>query len=167
MIKISKQINLNSSSANISNFPFNSVLNFNLDGLLNPNNNPIYRDISIIHAEIPVSYYIVNENNNLFVLKENGVIREISLILGNYNAISFKTMLLILINTNGFTYELVFNSSTGKYSFTGFGVNEFQILENTTCNIWGGTGAVTLAFFANTPVFSMFKNVFELLVQKI
>ena len=135
MIKISKQINLNSSSANITNFPLNSVLNFNLDGLLNPNNTPIYRDISIVHAEIPVSYYIVNENNNLFVLRENGVIREITLILGNYNAISFKTMLLILINTNGFTYELTFNNSTGKYSFTGFGANQFQIFESTTCNI--------------------------------
>ena len=31
---------------------------------------------------------------------------------------------------------------------------QIAVLENTTCSIWGGTGAVTLAFFANTPVFT-------------
>ena len=31
---------------------------------------------------------------------------------------------------------------------------QIAVLQNTTCSIWGGTGAVTLAFFANTPVFT-------------
>lgn len=31
---------------------------------------------------------------------------------------------------------------------------QIAVLQNTTCSVWGGTGAVTLAFFANTPVFT-------------
>ncbi len=31
---------------------------------------------------------------------------------------------------------------------------QIAVLQSTTCSIWGGTGAVTLAFFANTPVFT-------------
>ena len=60
----SKQINLSSNSANISNGSKNSNLLFQLPGLLKYDKNVLYNQISVVHAEIPISFYTINSNNN-------------------------------------------------------------------------------------------------------
>ena len=67
-ITVSRQINLSSNSAIISNSPLNSVLTFSTNGILKKEKEILYNLISIVHAEIPVSYYIVNETNNYLSL---------------------------------------------------------------------------------------------------
>jgi len=71
--------------------------------------------VSVSHAEIPVSYYIVNATNNLLATTINGVLTNIIFTTGNYNAQSFATMLLSLTNLFATVY---LSLSTGKFIFT-------------------------------------------------
>ena len=86
--------------------------------------NILYNQVSLIHAQIPRSYYTVNNTNNLLVLSTGSY----TLTNGNYNATTFKTMVLGLI---GSSYTMTFTISTGKYSLTKSG--GFTILPTTTC----------------------------------
>ena len=123
-ITVSRQINLSSNSAIISNSPLNSVLTFSTNGILKKEKEILYNLISIVHAEIPVSYYIVNETNNYLSLSTGNY----TFINGNYNATTFKTMLLNLLPSN-FTLNL--NSSTGIYTL-GY-ITNFTINSTSTC----------------------------------
>ena len=122
-ITVSNQINLSSNSATIKNNSYNSVMIFNLLAM-KKEKNILYNQVSLIHAQIPVSYYTINENNNLFILSSGSY----TLTNGNYNATSFKTMFLNLI---GSSFSMSLDVSTGKYTLTKIG--GFTILPSTTC----------------------------------
>ena len=122
-IKVSNQINLSSSSATIKNNSYNSVMIFNLP-VMKKEKNILYNQVSLINAQIPVSYYTINENNNLFVLSSASY----TLTNGNYNATSFKTMFLNLL---GSSFSMSLDISTGKYTLSC--TSSFTILSTTTC----------------------------------
>jgi len=122
-ITISNQINLSSSSASIKNGSNNSVMIFNIP-VIKKEQNILYNQVSLINAQIPVSYYTINESNNLLVLSTGSF----TLISGNYNATSFKTMLLTLL---GVSFSMTLDNSTGKYTLTKIG--GFTIMPTTTC----------------------------------
>ena len=124
-VTISNQINLSSASATIKNGTKNSVMIFNDLMVMQTNKNILYNQVSLIHAQIPVSYYTVNDTNNLFVLSTGSY----TLTNGNYNATSFKTMFLSLLGT-GWTMTL--DTATGKYTLTKTS-GKFLILTTTTC----------------------------------
>ena len=128
-ITYSKQINLCSSSAKISNNPLNSFLYFDIPNLLKKEKHIMYSTISVIHAQIPISYYIINSSNNFLSLSTG----DINLLEGNYNASTFKTMLLLLLPIN---YNLVLNNSTGKFTLSY--ITDFTINNNSTCYILMG-----------------------------
>ena len=120
----SKQINLSSNSALISNAPQNSVMTFAMNGILKKEKDILYNLISVVHAEIPVSYYIVNANNN-FLSTSLG---NYTLTNGNYNATTFKTMFLTLLGAN---WTLTLNSITGVYTLAY--TSNFTINATSTC----------------------------------
>jgi hypothetical protein len=120
----SKQINLSSNSAYISNSPLNSVLTFAINGILKKEKEILYNLISVVHAEIPVSYYIVNETNNYLSMSTGNY----TLSNGNYNATTFKTMLLSLLGSN---WTLILNSITGIYTLAY--TSNFTINATSTC----------------------------------
>jgi hypothetical protein len=122
-IVISNQINLSSNTATIKNNSYNSVMIFNMP-IMKKEKNILYNQVSLIHAQIPVSYYTINETNNLFVLSTGSY----ELTLGNYNATLFKTMFLNLL---GSSFSMSLDVSTGKYTLTKQG--GFTILPSTTC----------------------------------
>ena len=126
-IIISNQINLSSNSATIKNNSYNSVMIFNLP-VLKSEKNILYNQVSLIHAQIPVSYYTVNENNNTFNLSSGSY----TLINGNYNATTFKSMFLNLL---GDSFSLILDSSTGKYTLSNS--NGFTILPSSSYKILG------------------------------
>lgn len=66
---------------------------------------------SVVHAEVPNSFYIVNYTNNQFVL--NAV--TYTLTRGNYNVNTFITMLLTIIPAG---YGMTYNSATTKFTMT-------------------------------------------------
>ena len=121
-ITVSNQINLSSNTATYKNNSYNSVMIFNNLLVTKKEHNVLYNQVSLISAQIPVSYYTINETNNLFILSTGSY----TLINGNYNATSFKTMFLNLL---GESYSMTLDTSTGKYTLIG----SYTILSTTTC----------------------------------
>lgn len=80
--------------------------------------------IMVLQANIPKSYYMVQEGLNTFILIEDSISAIISIPIGNYNRNSFKLALQIQLNAsspNNWTYSvsvpLSSVSDTGKYTF--------------------------------------------------
>ena len=127
----SKQISLNSSSATITNSPYNSQCTFNINGALKYDKDILYNQISVIHAQIPVSYYICNYTNNTL----NTSVGNFTLTRGNYNANSFKTMLLGIL---GAGWGMSLNTITGVFTITYS--SDFTIYSTSTCQKLLGLG---------------------------
>jgi hypothetical protein len=147
----SKQINLSSYSATTKNGSMNSSLYFNLNNILKKEQDIIYNLVSVVHCEIPVSFYIINNTNNLFsysvVLFGNTLTYNITLTNGNYNASTFKTMFLSKL---GGGWSLSLSNSTGQFTLTsiysGYTINStstcYSLLgmaKNTSYNVVGTT----------------------------
>ncbi len=112
IIKDTKQIYLNPfSDAVKNNTNWLSDVTFNINGLLKDDTNILYNTISIVHCEIPYSFYVVNESNNKLVLSTG----TINIPYGNYNANS----LLKYINTQlPVNMVISFDATTGKVKMT-------------------------------------------------
>ena len=152
----SKQVNLSSNSATSSNFPLNSVLYFNMNSILKKEPDILYNTISLIHAEIPVSYYIINSTNNILSITTTST-TNYTLTIGNYNASTFKIMLLTLLGINwnlslstitgiftlSYTSNFTVNSNSNCYSVMGFTKNtsytssSFSLSFPYQCNFLG------------------------------
>jgi len=125
LITDTKQINLSSSTTDARrNGILNSNLSFNIPNLLRKDKNIIYNTIKITHAEIPYSFYIINEYNNILSLSTG----QINLTLGNYNANTFLRLLQTLLPVG---YIITFDTSTGKFTLEYN--TTFTILNNSTC----------------------------------
>ena len=113
----SKLINLSSESANhFYNTTYLSHLSFNTPGLLIKN--PFLKkvELSVLHAEIPVSFYTINYTNSYFKYKlDTGPILTQQVPVGNYNANSLISALLTLMNDNNF--QIIINKVTGVIQF--------------------------------------------------
>lgn len=108
---------------------FNSNLEFNIPNLYQSSNNVLYSTISCIHAEIPYSFYVVNEYNNLLALSTGNIL----IPFGNYNANSFLKYLETSLPL-GMTIE--FNTTNGKFTIAYN--SPFSINADSTCNILMG-----------------------------
>ncbi len=129
LITDSKQVNLCSSSATIKNGTMNSVMLFKLGGLLKKDKHILYNVISVVHAEIPISYYLINNNNRTLVVSSITY----TLNVGNYNASTFITMVLSKLPIG---YTLALNSITGLFTM-GFS-SSFTINSTSTCGKFFG-----------------------------
>jgi len=87
--------------------------------------NSDYDMCSLISAQIPVSFYILQDGYNTFTLREGIQSVNITIPQGNYSVYSFQSTIGALLSAsspNGFTYTLLFNNiftqvDTGKYTF--------------------------------------------------
>jgi len=103
---------------------------------------------SVVHAEVPNSFYIVNYTNNQFVL--NAV--TYTLTRGNYNVNTFITMLLTIIPVG---YGVSYNSATTKFTMTHI-TTDFTINASSsasTVNSIMGLGKTDLTSTALTLTF--------------
>lgn len=121
---------LTPSGANIKrNSYFNSNLEFIIPNLFKNDNNILYASVKCLHAEIPYSFYVVNEYNSLLSLSTG----DINIPYGNYNANSFMKYLATQLPV-GMT--LTFNTTNGKFTLTYN--TSFSINATSTCNILMG-----------------------------
>lgn len=105
------------------------------DGIIN-------LDIALIHAEVPVSFYIINVYNNLFRFQiDTGLITNKSIPVGNYNSSSLLIALSTALNDSNFIITI--SKLTGKLTFQHN--KSFIIFNNFTNSI--GT---VLGFNENT-----------------
>jgi len=67
--------------------------------------------IKLSTAEIPYSFYTVNQYNNTFNIVENGVPRLITITKGSYDIFEFRDLILVLL---GGAYTVTVSINTGK-----------------------------------------------------
>lgn len=90
--------------------------------------------MSITHAEVPNSFYLVNSTNN--ILRVNSSTFVIS--PGNYNALTFKNAISSFLA--GLGISITYNSVTNKYTFSKASL--FTIKASSTCGRFLGIGTV-------------------------
>ena len=123
---------LNSADATVkNNTTANSNLNFSFIGLLKQDDDILRTEISIVNAQFPISFYIINSlNNQIYCFY--GVFHTITLTEGNYNAFDFITEMTTKFTLAGLSVTPTINRNTGVLSFTS--AFAFQIrYDGTTC----------------------------------
>ena len=85
-----------------------------------------YNYVSLIGFQCPVSYYNISSGNNTIQLRENTIVINVSIPVGNYNIFSFASAISALLSSvspNGLTYTITYpssytNADTGKFNYT-------------------------------------------------
>jgi len=115
-------IALNSENADIfKNGDYLSNVLFGFPGLLVDSPDIIERQLSLTNAQIPVSFYIVNYTNQVFVIKNNGtgISYTVSIPIGNYNSTTFITAVsAVILSTASITMTITIDTTTGKLTFS-------------------------------------------------
>ncbi len=101
-----------------------SNLSYSIPFLFPQDKNIIHNSISILHCEVPFSWYIINANNNKLVLSTGTY----TFAFGNYNANSFLVYLQSLLPSG---LVVSFDSTKGIFSFVY--TTSFSILSTSTC----------------------------------
>lgn len=139
-------INLSSSSATKLNSTMNSNLLFKCNGMLKPDKHILYNTISVLNAQIPISYYLINSKNNKLVINNTSY----TLINGIYTTSTIMTMILSLIPN---TYSLSFHSATGKFTLSNSTI-DFNI--NSSCTCYTILGLVAKILYTSTSKIFIF-----------
>ena len=121
------QLHFNSKYAISFNNNLTSDCNFFLNNRLEiPNQHYLF--VSVVHTNIPYSFYNINSNNNFLSYTINSITYTLTITKGNYNALN----LVNFINSNlqtGFTCS--YNSITNKILFS-HSTLEFQLNTNSS-----------------------------------
>jgi len=151
IIREKRIISLNSNNATTyGNGSYLSDLTYDFANILSPDNSIVYVECGLGSAEIPVTFYSVNETNNIFNYRVNSTNFSINVPFGNYNYNSLVTQMTTLFTANGhtFTFALNRNSNILTMTLTTGTWNQinassiYYILgfdPNTTYNIVGNT----------------------------
>ena len=144
------------------NSTLNSKINFEIPRFITKQSNILYHSIKLLHAEIPYSFYIINETNNKLNVNINSINNFYVIPVGNYNAFTLKEVL------NAFNASFIFslNNSTGKYSIES--TSTFSVLSSSTLlKIIGGVSNTTYnAILINTKYILNFPFAVNLLGTK-
>lgn len=110
---------------------FNSNLEFNLPNLYSGSDEILYTTIKCLHAEIPCSFYVINEYNNLLsITDKNNHVQDIYIAYGNYNANNFVTYITPLLPPG---MQITFNTTNGRFTISYN--HTFSINATSTCGI--------------------------------
>jgi hypothetical protein len=140
-------INLNSANATSLNSTYNSNVVFNTNGILKDDPNICYSTISLLNAQIPVSFYAVNYANNVLYYTISSITYQITIPVGNYNSNTLITQLETVFLGNSHTFTITLNNQTGILTFVN-STSDFTFLSSTsgtTCYNVLGTGNSTLS----------------------
>ena len=98
-----------------------SNLVFDFRGILRPEPNIRRTYVSVLNAQFPVSFYVINSSNNSIIVMDNTSMRDftITVLVGNYTATTLSQAIIAGFQSAGFPYVpgIDFNKSTGKYTF--------------------------------------------------
>ena len=120
------------------NSTMNSKINFEIPRFITKQSNILYHSIKVLHAEVPYSFYIINETNNIINLVIDTINHLYTVPVGNYNAFTLLTVLNDIDNKITFTL----NNSTGKYHIDS-NVTFSVLSSSTLLKIIGGISNTT------------------------
>lgn len=139
MIK-TKSRTFNISSANAINGSFKSVVNVSLPDLTFHMDSIQNAYLSVNHAEVANSFYVVNYTNDIIVINSIAY----TLPRGNYNVNTFIAQLLLLIPVG---FDITYSAITTKFTFTNttadFTINGSSSLSTINKVVGLGTDDIT------------------------
>jgi hypothetical protein len=127
-----KIITLNSQDAVKLNNTYLSNVQFNFNGLLKDEPNLLRSYITVLNAQFAVSFYIIDETNNIFNYTEASTPKTINIPVGNYNGNQMVTALNSAFVSNGSSVVVSLNNSNGLLYFTISGGVLYTFLSTST-----------------------------------
>jgi len=125
-------ITLNSQDGEKLNGTYLSNIKFNFSGLLQDDIYLIRTYITILNCQIPVSFYIIDDTDNILYYTENSIPKTITIPIGNYNGNQIVTLLNTSFTANSSNITSSLNSSTGLLSFNITGGVSYTFLSTST-----------------------------------
>ena len=115
-----KIVALTSQSATIKfNSTYLSNVRFNLGSIYNNHDDIINKQVQLLNAQIPYSFYIINYTNNQFKYQlGSGTIFTSTIPVGNYTGNSLITALKAALLANGITLTITLSSTNGTLTFS-------------------------------------------------
>jgi hypothetical protein len=115
-----KIVALTSQSATIKyNNSYLSNVYYGLGSIFNNDANIIHKQVQLLNAQIPYSFYVINYTNNQFKYQlGSGTVFTSSIPVGNYTGNSLITALKAALTANSITLTIVLSSIDGKITFT-------------------------------------------------
>ena len=126
------QIHMNSNHATSYNNNLTSDCNFTLPLIEVPSQHYLW--LSVIHANIPYSFYNIESSNSTLVYYISNVKYRLDIPFGNYNV----RQLLSYLKSQMLNFNIIYNSITNKFTFTHlFNDFDFDDLESTCFKLIG------------------------------
>jgi hypothetical protein len=138
-----KLITLNSKYGIQQNGTFKSNILFNFKNLLSDEEHILKSYITVLNAQIPVSFYVITSLNNKLVL-QTSVTTTIIIANGNYSANTLITELQTKFLSAGITFtNIIFNKVNGILSFISNGFTNYYFTSaSTLLNVLGTTSSI-------------------------
>lgn len=120
-----------------------------------------YTHCVVTSCSIPMSYYLIQEEYNMFQLEEDGKTVDLVVDPGNYSTISFMIVIMKLLNDNspnGYTYNMYMNNKQEKndgkiyYEVSGNGLIQPSIKPNSMFEQFGFIKDSTNIFNSNKMI---------------
>lgn len=108
---------LTSQSASIKkNNSYLSDVRYNLGSILINSPDIIHRQVQLLNAQIPYSFYVINYTNQVLKMTLGATPITVNIPVGNYNATNLISAILAAVATVGF--NITISSTTGKLTLT-------------------------------------------------
>ena len=139
-----KLITVNSKYGIQENGTMKSKLLFNYKNLLSDDENILKSFITVVNAQIPCSYYVINALNNKLVISGPAITTTtIYVSYGNYNANTLISELVSKLSSGGLTMTISINKINGILTFSSNGfVNYYFTSASTILEILGTTSSI-------------------------
>jgi hypothetical protein len=146
-------ITLNSQDGEKVNSTYLSNISFNFSGLLSDDNNIIRTYVTVLNAQIPVSFYIIDDTNNVLTYTQAGTTKTITITIGNYNGNQMVKILNTGFTDNGSGIIASLNSNNGILNFLiTDGISySFRQSTSTIKSILGFTSNITSTTLIKMP----------------
>jgi hypothetical protein len=125
-------ITLNSQDGIKMNGTYLSNINFNFSGILKDDINILRTYVTVLNAQFPVSFYIIDDTNNVLSYTEASIPKSITITIGNYNGNQMVTTLNTGFTANSSNVVVSLNSQNGILYFTITGGASFTFLSTST-----------------------------------
>jgi len=110
---------------------YQSLCQYYIPNMIHRDESIEYISFSVPYAVIPVSFYIINENNNRLDINISDTITSYLFPYGNYNATYFITQFITLL---GSQWNITLNSNNSIFTITN-STNNFTLLSSSSISI--------------------------------
>jgi len=145
-------ITLNSQDGEQVNGTYLSNIRFNFSGLLQDDIYLVRTYITVLNAQFPVSFYIIDETDNMLYYTDNGISKTLELTPANYNGNQMVTALNTGFTANSSPITCFLAPQTGILYFTITGGTSITFLSTSTVkNILGFNNDISSSSLLKLP----------------